>query len=229
VWTQDQPVTTQSRISTLICSVTASTILRRVLDLACGHGRVTRELAGRGGVVTGVDVSAELIERARLHEDQYSQGIVYLVDDASAPIGLTACTYDVVVCNYGLSDIDDLGGVLATVAHVLVADGTFVFSLLHPCFPGWGPDVSGSWPTGRGYYEEGWWLSDAASSGIRRRVGANHRMLSTYLNELAVHGLAVDRMLEPGPDWTKWKREQPGREPVPVFLAARCRLTSASN
>jgi len=198
---------------------------RRVLDLACGHGRVTRELARRGGFLVGVDVSAALIERARRHEDQDPQGIAYIVDDASSPIGLAASAYDVVACNYGLSNIDDLGGALATVARVLAADGTFVFSVLHPCFPGWGPHVSGSWPTDRGYYQEGWWLSDAASSGIRRRVGANHRMLSTYLNALAAHRLVVERMLEPGPDWTTWRSEQPDHEPVPVFLAARCRLT----
>ena len=76
-------------------------------------------------------------------------------------------TYDVVRCNYGMSDIDDLGGVLAMVARVLHADGMFVFSIVHPCFPGWGPSVSGSWPRERGYYQEGWWVSDAVSSGIR--------------------------------------------------------------
>ena len=30
----------------------------RVLDLACGHGRITRQLAGRGAIVTGIDISA---------------------------------------------------------------------------------------------------------------------------------------------------------------------------
>ena len=45
-------------------------------------------------------------------------------------------TFDGVVCNYGLSDIDDLDGVLATVSRVLTPAGWFVFSILHPCFPG---------------------------------------------------------------------------------------------
>ena len=30
----------------------------RVLDAACGHGRIARELARRGADVTGVDISA---------------------------------------------------------------------------------------------------------------------------------------------------------------------------
>ena len=36
----------------------------RVLDIACGHGRLTRELARRGAVVTGADISGALIGRA---------------------------------------------------------------------------------------------------------------------------------------------------------------------
>ena len=35
----------------------------RILDLACGHGRITRELARRGADVTGADMSAALTER----------------------------------------------------------------------------------------------------------------------------------------------------------------------
>jgi 2-polyprenyl-3-methyl-5-hydroxy-6-metoxy-1,4-benzoquinol methylase len=33
----------------------------RVLDVACGHGRITRELSQRGADVTGVDISAKLM------------------------------------------------------------------------------------------------------------------------------------------------------------------------
>lgn len=36
----------------------------RVLDLACGHGRIARQLAGGGAIVTGIDISAALIAKA---------------------------------------------------------------------------------------------------------------------------------------------------------------------
>jgi 2-polyprenyl-3-methyl-5-hydroxy-6-metoxy-1,4-benzoquinol methylase len=34
----------------------------RVLDAACGHGRITRELARRGADVVGIDISGNLIK-----------------------------------------------------------------------------------------------------------------------------------------------------------------------
>jgi 2-polyprenyl-3-methyl-5-hydroxy-6-metoxy-1,4-benzoquinol methylase len=47
---------------------------QRVLDAACGHGRLSRELLDEGADVVGVDVSGELIEKARsLSADTGSQ------------------------------------------------------------------------------------------------------------------------------------------------------------
>lgn len=62
--------------------------------------------------------------------------------------------------------------------------GCFVFSILHPCFPG-GKDISGAWPADGSYYGEGHWTAGEAKSALRRQVGANHRMLSTYLGPSA--------------------------------------------
>lgn len=39
----------------------------RVVEIGCGVGRMTRALAGRTAEVVGVDVSAEMVERARQH------------------------------------------------------------------------------------------------------------------------------------------------------------------
>jgi 2-polyprenyl-3-methyl-5-hydroxy-6-metoxy-1,4-benzoquinol methylase len=37
----------------------------RLLEVACGPGRVARELARRGATLTGVDISATLLAKAR--------------------------------------------------------------------------------------------------------------------------------------------------------------------
>jgi ubiquinone/menaquinone biosynthesis C-methylase UbiE len=184
---------------------------RRMLDLACGQGRVSRELARRGASVVAVDISERLLEKARALEANEPLGIEYRKVDATSPQDLASEEFDGAVCHFGLSDIDELGAALATVARALRADGFFVFSILHPCFPGWGEDAPSSWPPAQTYYSEGWWLAD--NPGFRGKVGTNHRTLSTYLNELFANGLAPERVEEPAHgDW-----------PVPTYLVVRCR------
>jgi len=198
---------------------------RRVLDLACGQGRVARALAERGATVVGIDISAALLERARVAETRRPAGITYVLADAARPDTLAGESFDGVVCNFGLADIDDLDGALATVVRVLPEGGWFVFSILHPCFPGWDEDAPSAWPPDTGYYVERWWR--AANSGYRGTVGANHRMLSTYVNSLVRHGLAVMDVVEPLPG-DAWSARAPGRALVPVYLVGRCRRTSSA-
>jgi SAM-dependent methyltransferase len=217
---------------------------QRVLDIACGHGRISRELARRGATVTGVDISAALLERARAAERAEPLGIAYLLADiaarpAASATGATAAAarpaaaatgtaappvpagagYDAVTCSFALSDIDDLDGALAAASAALRPGGRFVFSILHPCFPG-GDDISGSWPDDGRYYDEGWWQPTAPRSALRRRVGGNHRTLATYMNTLRRHGLWLDEAAEPLPP-PQWDREHRA-DRTPVFLAARC-------
>jgi SAM-dependent methyltransferase len=199
----------------------------QVLDVACGHGRVTRELARRGAGVVGVDVSGALITRALEAEQDEQLGIRYLHDDVTRAwaLGDFHGSFDLATCNFGLSDIDDLDAAIAAIADALKPGGCFAFSIVHPCFAG-GADISGSWPASGSYYDEGHWTAQGVRSGLRRLVGASHRMLSTYLATLRRHGLWLDELAEPLP--------QPGWDPAhvadrqPVFLSARCiKLPSA--
>lgn len=192
----------------------------RVVDLACGHGRISRELARRGASVTGVDISAKLLDKARAAEVERPLGVSYRQADVTGPRALAGETVDAVTCNYGLSDIHDLDAALSTVAGILRPDGLFVFSILHPCFPGWDEDAPSAWPPVGGYYQEGWWRAE--NSGFRGKVGSHFRMLSTYLNALLRHGLAIDAVQEPEPP-PGWSERSPGSAPVPYALVVRCR------
>jgi SAM-dependent methyltransferase len=191
----------------------------RLLEVACGQGRVARELARRGATTTGVDISAAMLGKARAYEVAEPLGICYLLADVTAPDVLAGQEFDGVVCNYGLTDIDDLDGLLANVARWLRPGGRFTFSLLHPCFPGWDSDAPSSWAPDQGYFREGWWL--AGNTGYRGRVGASHRMISTYLNSLIGHGLVLDRATEPPPSADMEQRRPPGAVPVPFYLVGR--------
>jgi SAM-dependent methyltransferase len=193
---------------------------RRVLDVACGHGRITRELARRAAGVTGIDISGALIAKAEQAERAEPLGIRYLHADVTEPGVLPDAAFDAATCSFGLSDIDDLGGAIAAVSAALRPGGHFVFSILHPAFPG-GKDISGSWPPAGSYYGEGHWTAQDAQSALRRQVGASHRMLSTYLNTLRQHHLWLDQVTEPPPD-PGWDRAHDA-DRKPVFLVARCR------
>jgi SAM-dependent methyltransferase len=183
----------------------------RVLDIGCGQGRLSRHLAKLGAEVIGVDVSAEMLGRARASGPP---NITYIQADITGHPGWwDGRPFDGCTCEMALMDIDDLAGALSTVAEVLRPGGWFVASIVHPCLPGSEQGAS-SWPPGEGYECEGWWISPDHHSpeGVRIRVGATHRKLSTYLNALLDAGLEAERFTEPP-------------APVPTYLLWRCRRT----
>lgn len=105
-----------------------------LLDLACGNGYLSRRFARQGAIVTSVDANAALIERARVREAQEPLGIIYHVADVAHLAMLADGTFDLVVCNMALMDIENAVGAIQEVARVLRSKGRFVASLSHPCF-----------------------------------------------------------------------------------------------
>lgn len=178
-----------------------------VLDLACGWGQLSRVLAERGAAVTGVDVAEQLLARARDLEQAEPAGIRYLAGNAAGTRWWDGTPFDGAVCNMALMDIDDLPGAMSAVARVLRPGGWFVFTLFHPCFPGRGDTLS-SWPVDGGYGTERRWST--GRDGVRGHVGANHRMVSTYLNAALRAGLEFEEFAERDTD-------------LPQALLVRCR------
>jgi SAM-dependent methyltransferase len=192
----------------------------RVLDVACGHGRISRGLARLGVSVVGVDLSRAMLDKAEERERGEPLSIRYVHADVADPGLLDGDSFDAAVCSFGLSDIDDLDGTLKNVRRLVRPGGVFAFAILHPCFPG-GGGVSGAWPSDGTYYDERWWQANGSLSTLRRQVGANHRMVSTYLNALRSHGFVLDEIAEPPPS----SSPTPGRPNLsryPMFLVVRC-------
>jgi SAM-dependent methyltransferase len=190
----------------------------RILDLACRHGRMSREIARRCAGVVGRDLSEKRIDKARAIDAIEPLDISYLNGDAAGPSILPGQAFDGVVSSFGLSDIDDLDGALATVGRVLAPTGRFVFSCLHPCF-GRGKDVTGYRPCTGSYHDDGWWVADGAFSSLRRQAGANRRTLPTSINMLRYDGLGIDQIAEPRPvgEWCVQPSDAAG---LPVYLVA---------
>ena len=170
-------------------------------------------LARLGADVLGVDVSAELVARARSIEDEHPLGVAYRVADVARPDQWwDGVAFDGATCEMAMMDIDDLTGTVDAVATTVRPGGWFAISMVHPCFPGNEAGLS-SWPPDRPYSHEGWWTSpDHNPDGARIRVGSSHRTLSTYLNAFIAAGFALERATEPP-------------APVPTILLLRCRLS----
>jgi len=102
-----------------------------VLDLACGTGRMTRELAGRGYDMIGVDGSPEMLSEAYMRD---SEGILYLLQDMRSfelygTVGAAVCCLDSI--NY-LLDEKDVRQTFLGVHNYLDPDGLFIFDVNTP-------------------------------------------------------------------------------------------------
>jgi SAM-dependent methyltransferase len=177
---------------------------KRVCDLACGEGYVSRILAEKGARVTGVDLSLGLLEHARRQSE--SSDIEYLHDDAQILASLSDVFFDMVICNMALMDIPGLEPTYQAVRRILKDHGVFIFSILHPCFES--PftvddggqievDQDGDFVACRvtRYTEEGKWYTDG--TGVRGTLGSIHRKLSTYVNALIRTGFDLRSLAEP--------------------------------
>ena len=102
-----------------------------VLDLACGTGRMTRELAGRGYDMIGVDGSADMLSCAM---EAGREGILYLLQDMRGfelygTVGAVVCCLDSI--NYLLEE-GDVKRVFSLVHNYLDPDGVFIFDVNTP-------------------------------------------------------------------------------------------------
>lgn len=112
-----------------------------VLDLACGTGSMTAELAGRGYDMIGVDGSEQMLsiasERAYVNlgeENEYRLPILYLLQDMRAfelygTVGAVVCCLDSI--NY-LTEEGDLEKCFFTVHNYLDPNGIFLFDVNTP-------------------------------------------------------------------------------------------------
>jgi ubiquinone/menaquinone biosynthesis C-methylase UbiE len=102
-----------------------------VLDAGCGTGYLSRKLHERGARVTGIDLSARMIEIARAQ----SAGIDFRVDSCTELRSLDDGLFDRLVSNYVLMDLPDLSGALSAFHRVLKPGGLAILVFSHPCFP----------------------------------------------------------------------------------------------
>jgi SAM-dependent methyltransferase len=103
-----------------------------ILDVPCGHGRLSRRLAAAGMAVTGVDLTPAYVEDARADPHLRPGSVTYLEGDIRAlPVD---GPFDAVVCwlnSFGYYDDDDCHKVLEEFHRVLRPGGKVAIDQMH--------------------------------------------------------------------------------------------------
>lgn len=161
---------------------------KQVLDAGCGQGYLCRLLARKGARVTGLEPSESGYRSAVQREERERLGIIYLQADLSA--WQADSSFDAVVCNMVLMDIPDYSAAIENCVRSLKPGGSFIFSLLHPCFE----EPGAEWLR-KGYVEVREYLSEYTKE---QRFGTLfHRPLSSYLNLVIQCGGHIQHIIEP--------------------------------
>ncbi|PLP58940.1 hypothetical protein CYK37_13970 [Mesorhizobium loti] len=107
------------------------------LDIGCGEGENTRQLARQGARMQAVDIAPTFIRHANETEASEPLGISYQEASAIA-LPFTDAAFDFTTAFMSMMDIARPEMALAEAYRVLKPGGFFQFSILHPCFvPPW--------------------------------------------------------------------------------------------
>lgn len=102
-----------------------------VLDLGCGTGKMTLELASRGYDMTGIDFSPEMLDIARNLADEEGHDVLWLCQDMRKfeLYGTVDAAVSCLDCLNHLTNYDDLKKCLSLVHNYLIPDGIFIFDV----------------------------------------------------------------------------------------------------
>lgn len=103
----------------------------RVLDVGCGAGLLSEAMAGAGARVTGLDLSPELVEAAKLHQLESGAGVEYLLQSVESLAQSHAGTFDAVTCMEMLEHVPDPAAIIAACARLVRPGGRVFVSTLN--------------------------------------------------------------------------------------------------
>jgi len=187
---------------------------RATLEIGCGEGRVSRDLAQRGHVVTGVDITPALVELA-VGTDR---GSTYLVGDAEV-LPFPDSWFDLAVAYNSLMDVDDMPTAMSEAARVLEPGGRLCACITHPLMD------AGSFEGDR-FVIESSYLESRRFEGTFERDGLEITFrgwcypLEAYSAALEGAGFVIETIREPKPGPDAPATFERNRR-IPVFLLFR--------
>ena len=113
--------------------------LNNVLDLGCGVGVLTKEIAKIANNVTGIDISDQSINIAKKNLSYSNIQFENVSIENHVPNSL----YSTILCNMVLMDMECNLFTLKKIKSCLTSNGKAIFIIIHPFF----------WPVYRNYYK----------------------------------------------------------------------------
>jgi ubiquinone/menaquinone biosynthesis C-methylase UbiE len=101
-----------------------------LLDVGCGTGRHAVRFANAGAVVTGVDFSTGMLEKARIKPG--AAAVRFVLQDASGALPFESKSFDRVISCLVVDHVRDLVTFFGGLRRVCRDDGFIVVSVMHP-------------------------------------------------------------------------------------------------
>jgi 2-polyprenyl-3-methyl-5-hydroxy-6-metoxy-1,4-benzoquinol methylase len=163
---------------------------------------LARKLAQEGSIVTGIDSSAELIKAARTHELASKLPTSFDVGTVDA-LPYEAGSFDRVLCNHLMNDLQDPAQALKEFARVLRDCGRVVILMLHPCFynnHAERAEPENNLPTSS-YFQTRRIVQKFDVDGLRSPIANTSwlRPLESYTQALRESGFVITGLTEPHP------------------------------
>jgi ubiquinone/menaquinone biosynthesis C-methylase UbiE len=180
---------------------------RLTLDVGCGEGRLTRDLAALGHRVIGVDSAPTMLAAAReAHPDgEYVEG-----DLAKLPFERGVA--DLVVAFMSLMEVEDMGGAAGELARVLEPGGVLAVAVVHPLNSALLPHDEDGRLTIKAYREPHAYSVPVESAGLQMTFRSFHFALEHYWRAIRDAGFVIEELREIYDDaHPRWRE-------VPLFL-----------
>lgn len=110
----------------------------RILDIGCGTGRHSIELAGRGYQVVGVDLSESQLQRARSKAQDAGVSVSFFKQDARLLTFQNEFDLAIMICEaaFPLMETDEMNfQILQGAARALKREGKFILTTLSALYP----------------------------------------------------------------------------------------------
>ncbi|CAN5910787.1 class I SAM-dependent methyltransferase [soil metagenome] len=182
------------------------------LDIGCGEGANTRQVARLGAALHAVDIAPTFIRHAQEAEQAEPLGIAYCLADGME-LPFRSDSFDFATAFMSLMDMPDQASVFREAGRVLRPGGFLQFSILHPCFVPphrkvlrdaerrpWAVEVAGYFDRIDGRVDTFRFDNlppQERASTEPFRAPRFHRTLSEWVDMMGAGGLVIERFVEP--------------------------------